>query len=99
MFNDYYLSLTEKFILFLFNIRSMKKSKFKRNIANDALLFNYQFLEVFSPLNSPQIVRISEKGKKYLRYRREKRMDRLILPVTVSVSASVIATLLINFLL
>ena len=99
MFSNFYLSFSEKFVLWLFTFKNVERSKFKRNAVNDALLFDYRFLEIFSPFNSPQIIRISDLGKKYIRYRRELLMDRLILPVAVSVSASVIATLLLNFLL
>lgn len=99
MFEDYYLTFSEKAVLFSFQIKSRRKSAFKRSRTNDALLFEYGLLEEFFPLGKPPIVRISEKGRKYILCRREKRFDQLIVPVVASVAASLITSVLTTLLL
>ena len=90
MFDDCFLSFREKATLFFFQFKPWKKSRAKKLKAYNSLLFEYEFLEEFLSDSSAPVVRISYLGKKYLRYRREKRHDSLILPVLVSVAASII---------
>lgn len=99
MFDDCYLTLKEKFILFTFQFHSKEKCKVKRSTAYDNLFFKFKFLEEVRSNAKPPIIRLSGRGRNYILYRREKRLDRLILPVTVSVVASLTSTVLLNFLI
>ena len=99
MFEDCFLTLSEKVILFSFQIKSRRKSKFKRSVSNDSLLFEYRFLEEYFPDGKTSVIRLSDKGRKYIRYRREKRFDQLIIPVIVSVAASLITSALTTWLI
>ena len=93
MFDGYFLTLHEKFILFTFEIKSRKKSHFKRSAAHDNLLFDLKFLEEYRFHDRPPIIRLSPIGKKYIMYRREKRFDGMFLPVVTSVLTSFIISL------
>lgn len=99
MFEHCYLTFQEKFVLFTFQFRKKDKDKFKKSKFYDVLVCDYGFLEEFRSHTHPPVIRLSDKGRKYIMYRREKRFDSLILPVTVSVAASLISTALLNLLL
>lgn len=99
MFEDCFLTFSEKLTLFTFEYRSKRKDKIKKDSSCWNLIYKYQFLEEFRSNENPPIIRLSDNGKTYILYRREKRFDRLVLPVTVSVVASLASTALLNFLM
>lgn len=90
MFNNCFLTFREKLTLFFFQFRPRKKVKCEKSKTVKSLIHEYGFLEFFSNQNAPAIVRITDKGKKYIRYRREKRFDALLVPLVVSVAASIV---------
>lgn len=90
MFNNCFLTFREKATLFFFQFRPRKKTKCKKSKAVKTLIYEYGFLEYFSNQNAPAVVRITDNGKKYIRYRREKRFDSLLVPLVVSVAASIV---------
>lgn len=99
MFEDCFLTFSEKLTLFTFEYHSKRKDKIKKDSSCWNLIYKYQFLEEFRSNEKPPIIRLSDKGKTYILYRREKRLDQLVLPVTVSVVASLASTALLNFLM
>lgn len=98
MFDNCFLSFKEKLILFIINIKPIRLSVVKRRCDIDSLLNEYKFLEIYFPNLKPPVIKVSKKGKMYIRYRREKRQDALIVPLVVSVSAAVITSLLLRML-